>query len=122
MKGPSETRIVLGMSSMERLAKLRNLLKVHLSRLEVVAAHAQRWVTDFSKLQKEHSVFSFFPPSQPMTDDDWELHKSYATGRWFEAAPKAVLEDMATLHVDVYKQQFLHELCIYSPQIFVDDV
>jgi len=55
-----------------------------------------------------------------MTDDDWELHKSYATGRWFEAAPRAVLEDMATLHVDVYELQFLHELCIYFPQTFVD--
>ena len=41
MRGPSETRVVLGMSSMERLAKLHNLLKVHLSRLEVVAAHAE---------------------------------------------------------------------------------
>jgi len=45
---------------------------------------------------------------------------SYATGRWFEAASRAVLEDMATLHVHVYELQFLHELCIYSPQIFVD--
>jgi len=105
------------------LAELRNPLKVHLSRLEVVAAHAQRWVADFlSKLQKEHSVYSFFPPSQPMTDDDRELHKSYATGRWFEAAPRAVLEEMATLHVNVYEQQFLHELCIYSSQTFVDMV
>jgi len=79
--------------------------KVHLFRLEVVTAHAQRLVADFlSKLQKEHSVFSFFPHSKPMTDDDWELHKSYATGRWFEAAPRAVLEEMATLHVNVYEQ------------------
>jgi len=85
-------------------AKLHNLLKVHLSLLEVVAAKTQRWVAGFlSKLQEEHSVYSFFPPSQPMTDDDWELHKSYATGRWFEAAPRAVLEDMARLHADVYK-------------------
>jgi len=62
MRGPSETRVVLGMSSMERLAKLRHLLKVHLSRLEVVAAHAQRWVANFlSKLQKEHGVYNFFP-------------------------------------------------------------
>jgi len=74
------------------LAKLRNLLKVHLSRLELVAAHAQRLVAGFrSTLQKEHSVYNFFPPSQPMTDDDWELHKSYATGMWFDRAPRAVL-------------------------------
>jgi len=61
MKGPSETRIVLGMSSMERLAKLHNLLKVHLSRLEAVAAQAQRWVADFlAKLQKE--LLQLLPP------------------------------------------------------------
>jgi len=54
-----------------------------------------------------------------MTDDDWELHKSYATGRWIDTATRAVLEEMATLHVNVYEQQFLHELCIYS-QTFVD--
>jgi len=63
MRGPSETRVVLGMSSMERLAKFRNLLKVHLSRLPVVAAHAQRRVAGFlSRLQKEPSVYSYFPP------------------------------------------------------------